>query len=191
MTGLSVFKTLACLAKNRVPGQLVIQITSQCNANWPQCGMRKTADIRRTRLKTDDIRQILDAAGEKGVQAVSFTGGEPLLYLDRITDLITHAGRAGIRAACTVYAHRPKDLLKKIDPYGVAELKNMDSGTIPIRQSQRPDTSEFLDIVGHQIGINNIQFYRLSRSESSPSAERISDSDGKSSLQEPAKFKIS
>ena len=92
----SFLKTLICLAKDRVPGQLVIQITNQCNAACPQCGMRKTADIRRTRLKVDVIRQILDAAGEKGVQAVSFTGGEPLLYLDRVSELISHAGRAGI-----------------------------------------------------------------------------------------------
>jgi hypothetical protein len=92
----SMINTLTCLAKDRVPGQLVIQITSHCNAACPQCGMRKTADIRRTRLKTDDIRPILDAAGEKGVQAVSFTGGEPLLYLDQVTDLINHASRAGI-----------------------------------------------------------------------------------------------
>lgn len=96
MIDLSVFKTLACLAKDRVPGQLVIQITSQCNASCPQCGMRKTADIRRTRLKTDAIRQILDAAGKKGIQAVSFTGGEPLLYLNQVIGLISHAGRAGI-----------------------------------------------------------------------------------------------
>ena len=96
MTAYSVFKMLACLARDRVPGQLVIQITNQCNATCPQCGMRKTADIRRTRLKTDDLRQILDAAGEKGVAAVSFTGGEPLLFLEQVTALISHAGRAGI-----------------------------------------------------------------------------------------------
>ena len=96
MTAYSVIRLLACLARDRVPGQLVIQITNQCNATCPQCGMRRTADIRRTRLKTDAIRQILDAAGEKGVQAVSFTGGEPLLYLDQVTGLIAHAGRAGI-----------------------------------------------------------------------------------------------
>jgi hypothetical protein len=92
----SMIKTLTCLAKDRVPGQLVIQITSHCNATCPQCGMRKTADIRRSRLKTDDILQILDAAGEKGIQAVSFTGGEPLLYMDQVVGLISHAGRAGI-----------------------------------------------------------------------------------------------
>ncbi len=96
MTAYSVIRMLACLARDRVPGQLVIQITNQCNATCPQCGMRRTADIRRTRLKTDAIRQILDAAGEKGVQAVSFTGGEPLLYLDQVAGLIAHAGRAGI-----------------------------------------------------------------------------------------------
>jgi MoaA/NifB/PqqE/SkfB family radical SAM enzyme len=96
MKDASWINTLACLAKDRVPGQLVIQITNQCNASCPQCGMRKTADIHRTRLKTDAIRQILDAAGEKGIQAVSFTGGEPLLYLEPVTELISHAGRAGI-----------------------------------------------------------------------------------------------
>ncbi len=96
MTAYSVIRLLACLARDRVPGQLVIQITNQCNATCPQCGMRKTADIRRTRLKTDDLRQILDAAGEKGVEAVSFTGGEPLLFLEQVTALISHAGRAGI-----------------------------------------------------------------------------------------------
>ncbi|MCG8636816.1 MAG: radical SAM protein, partial [Desulfobacterales bacterium] len=37
-----------------------------------------------------------DAAGEKGIQAISFTGGEPMLLRRDLPELIRHAGRAGI-----------------------------------------------------------------------------------------------
>jgi MoaA/NifB/PqqE/SkfB family radical SAM enzyme len=44
----------------------------------------------------DDAKRIIDAAAERGVQALSFTGGEPLLFLDEIIELIDHATGAGI-----------------------------------------------------------------------------------------------
>ncbi len=79
-----------------MPGQLVIQITDRCNAVCPQCGMRKTNGFERTRLSSDRIKAIIDAAAQKGIQAVSFTGGEPMLLRKDLPDLINHAGRAGI-----------------------------------------------------------------------------------------------
>jgi hypothetical protein len=39
---------------------------------------------------------MLDAAAEKGVKVVSFTGGEPLLLLDELSMLIKYAGSSGI-----------------------------------------------------------------------------------------------
>ncbi len=39
---------------------------------------------------------MLDRAVEQGVKAVSFTGGEPLLDLDDLVDLIRYAGSLGI-----------------------------------------------------------------------------------------------
>ncbi len=88
--------TLQSFRKGRIPGQLVVQLTDHCNARCPQCGMRKTEPFRRSRLSTDRVKRIIDAAAEKGFQAISFTGGEPLLWLDDLTDLIRHAGAAGI-----------------------------------------------------------------------------------------------
>ncbi len=92
----SLHSTIKSILKNRTPGQLVIQFTDQCNARCPQCGMRVTAKFSRSTLPNDDIKKMIDAAAAKGVQAVSFTGGEPLLYLDRLVEMIRYAGQAGI-----------------------------------------------------------------------------------------------
>lgn len=91
-----LIKNIYSLSRNRIPAQLVIQMTNHCNAQCPQCGMRATADIQRTRLDPDEIRRILDAAGQSNVQAVSFTGGEPFLFEKDLIRLIQYAGRAGI-----------------------------------------------------------------------------------------------
>jgi hypothetical protein len=90
-------KVLLRLIKGRIPGQLVIQITDRCNAACPQCGMRATESFGRSKLSGDEIKRILDKAAQNGVQAISFTGGEPLLYLDELVGYIRHAGTAGIR----------------------------------------------------------------------------------------------
>ena len=83
-------------ARNRIPPQLVIQTTNRCNATCPQCGMRRTADIPRFTLSGDAIYRILDGCQARGVQAVSFTGGEPLLLLDQLVEWISYAGQKGI-----------------------------------------------------------------------------------------------
>jgi MoaA/NifB/PqqE/SkfB family radical SAM enzyme len=58
--------------------------------------MRRTADIPRFTLPEDTVYRILDGCGARGVQAVSFTGGEPLLLLDQVVEWIRYAGRMGI-----------------------------------------------------------------------------------------------
>ncbi|WP_353571596.1 radical SAM protein [Candidatus Albibeggiatoa sp. nov. BB20] len=85
------------LAKGRLPGQVVIQYTDKCNASCVQCGMRQSNKYPRTTLNVDDTKRILDAMVERGVQAVSFTGGEPLLCLSEISECIRHARDIGIK----------------------------------------------------------------------------------------------
>ena len=86
----------ACLLRGRIPGQLVIQLTDHCNARCPQCGMRTTEGFQRSRLSEKAVRGIIDAAAEKGVRALSFTGGEPMLFRKELMELIRYAGQAGI-----------------------------------------------------------------------------------------------
>lgn len=59
--------------------------------------MRAPAKFHRSKLPLDDVKRILDSAAEKGIQVVSFTGGEPFLLLGELTEMIRHAGKAGIR----------------------------------------------------------------------------------------------
>lgn len=68
---------LKLLLKQRIPGQLVVQVTDRCNATCPQCGMRVSRVFPRSRLELGRLFSIIDAAAEKGIQALSFTGGEP------------------------------------------------------------------------------------------------------------------
>ncbi len=85
------------LLKNRIPGQLVIQYTDQCNASCPQCGMRISNQFERATLEKARVKKIIRSAAAKGISALSFTGGEPFLYLDQICQLATFAGQHGIR----------------------------------------------------------------------------------------------
>jgi hypothetical protein len=83
--------------RGRVPGQWVIQITDACNASCPQCEMRIDSSFARSRLDTDRIKRIIDRAAEQGVQAISFTGGEPFLHFETLLAAIRHASHMGIR----------------------------------------------------------------------------------------------
>ncbi|WP_246804406.1 radical SAM protein [Desulfosarcina cetonica] len=136
---------------NRIPGQLVVQITDRCNARCPQCGMRTTATFRRSTLSTDTIRRLIDAAADRGVQAISFTGGEPLLDLPRLTALINHAGAAGIPFIRTgtngfIFQHADRsdftDRIKRIvDQLAATPLRNfwisLDSSVDALHEEMR------------------------------------------------------
>lgn len=82
--------------KGRIPGQVVVQYTERCNAQCAQCGMRAGNVFQRSTMGKDDTKRLIDALAERGVQAISFTGGEPLLCLDEIVEHISYAHRAGI-----------------------------------------------------------------------------------------------
>jgi MoaA/NifB/PqqE/SkfB family radical SAM enzyme len=96
MSSLNFQKDLLPILRNRIPGQLVVQITDRCNARCPQCGMRLTERYRRSSLRLGQVRKIVDRAAARGVRAISFTGGEPLLLFEELLEMIEYASRAGI-----------------------------------------------------------------------------------------------
>jgi MoaA/NifB/PqqE/SkfB family radical SAM enzyme len=59
--------------------------------------MRTSNRFARHNLSNDDIKRMIDAAAQRGVAAISFTGGEPMLRLNDLAELMNHAGAAGIR----------------------------------------------------------------------------------------------
>jgi MoaA/NifB/PqqE/SkfB family radical SAM enzyme len=90
-------KKLLNLKKGRAPKQLIIQTTNFCNARCPQCGMRITESYTRSKLSVDVLKRIIDAAAEEGISIISFTGGEPFIFLDDLITVIDYASQAGIQ----------------------------------------------------------------------------------------------
>ena len=82
--------------RNRVPGQLVIQMTDWCNARCPQCGMNTGRCFERHRLSRAQLKAAIDGAAARRIQALSFTGGEPLLLMEDLVAMLTYAGERGI-----------------------------------------------------------------------------------------------
>jgi sulfatase maturation enzyme AslB (radical SAM superfamily) len=106
---------LRTLFRGRIPGQLIIQYSNQCNADCPQCGMRRSNDISRSTLGKDHAKKLIDTAARMGVKSLSFTGGEPLLFLDEIIELTRHAEQAGIpyvRTGTNGFMFRDSDSLR-------------------------------------------------------------------------------
>ncbi len=91
-----MFQYLIQFRRNRVPGQLVIQMTDRCNALCRQCGMNMSQHFKRHRLGLDRLKRIVDNAHRRRIEAVSFAGGEPLLLLDDLVTMLNYAGAAGI-----------------------------------------------------------------------------------------------
>lgn len=93
---MSTFATLRSLFRGRLPGQAVIQVTTRCNARCVQCGMSADNSFVRHSLDLEVVDRILDTVARLGMQAVSFTGGEPLLDFPRLTGMIRRAKKLGI-----------------------------------------------------------------------------------------------
>lgn len=85
------------LAQKRVPGQVVIQYTTRCNASCVQCGMRVDNPEPRSTMRPEQVRRLIDSCAERGVASISFTGGEPLLYAETLVELSKYAAAAGIK----------------------------------------------------------------------------------------------
>jgi MoaA/NifB/PqqE/SkfB family radical SAM enzyme len=113
--------------------------------------MRVTENFQRSRLSVEYIKRLLDAAAQKGVKIVSFTGGEPLLFLDDLVVLINYAGEAGfkyIRTGTNGFIFRnPSDthfrskVTRIVEALAATPLRNfwisIDSGVPSVHETMR------------------------------------------------------
>lgn len=81
----------------KFPGQLIVQLTNKCNAMCPQCSMNAGMSYKRTTLKADKIKKIIEHAHKKNIKALSVTGGEPFLYPQTTKDILLFARENKIR----------------------------------------------------------------------------------------------
>lgn len=93
-----ILSLLSAVKEKHLVPQLIIQYTTYCNATCPQCGMRKGSKVDRKTLSKDYLKRVIDyAVSEWEIQFLSFTGGEPFIFLDDIIELIDYASHQGVK----------------------------------------------------------------------------------------------
>jgi len=76
----------------KVPYSAQIELTLRCNATCPFCSIHLIPKhLKSNEMTTHHIKSLIDQISELGVNALSFTGGEPTLRKD-LPELVYHAG---------------------------------------------------------------------------------------------------
>ena len=102
--------TVINMLKGIMPRQVVVQITTACNATCKQCsyGSQRCAP---STIPEEKVYEIIDKAAAAGFPIISFTGGEPFLIYDKLLRYLRYAGKAGLKYIRTgsngVFLHAP------------------------------------------------------------------------------------
>ena len=84
--------TLNKFTNKKVPYSAQIELTLRCNAICPFCSIHLIPKhLKSNEMTTHQIKSLIDQISELGVNALSFTGGEPTLRKD-LPELVYHAG---------------------------------------------------------------------------------------------------
>jgi MoaA/NifB/PqqE/SkfB family radical SAM enzyme len=84
--------TLNKFTDKKKPYSAQIEVTLKCNASCPFCSIPKLpSSFKSNEMSTEQIKYLIDELAQLGVNALSFTGGEPTLRND-LPELIYHAG---------------------------------------------------------------------------------------------------
>ena len=84
--------TLNKFTNKKVPYSAQIELTLRCNATCPFCSIPLIPKrLKSNEMTTHQIISLIDQISELGVNALSFTGGEPTLRKD-LPELVYHAG---------------------------------------------------------------------------------------------------
>jgi len=84
--------TLNKFTNKKVPYSAQIELTLRCNATCPFCSIHLIPEsLKSNEMTTHQIKSLIDQISELGVNALSFTGGEPTLRKD-LPELVYHAG---------------------------------------------------------------------------------------------------
>lgn len=93
--------------------ELKIELTNKCSRNCKHCSSNATSNIGNLKeLDYDDVCKIINEAKSIGVEAIVFTGGEPLMY-DRLPKLIKLTSILGMKSTIYTFAYRNDESLNK------------------------------------------------------------------------------
>lgn len=131
-----VFKIIkASFLKQKIPLFISWNITNRCNYRCKYCSIWSKAA---NELNTDEVISLVNNFSECGTEAISFSGGEPLLR-DDIGDIISHCRRKGIYTKLTTNGSLIPRKITEIRDIGLVKITF--NGPKCIHDSQRQEGS--------------------------------------------------
>ena len=93
--------------------EVKIELTNKCSRNCKHCSSNSTGSIDNLKvLDFDDVYRVIKEAKLMGVEAIVFTGGEPLMY-DRLPELVELTSKLGLKSTIYTFAYRTDETLNK------------------------------------------------------------------------------
>ncbi len=93
--------------------EVKIELTNKCSRNCKHCSSNSTGSIDNLKvLDFDDVSRVIKEAKLMGVEAIVFTGGEPLMY-DRLPELVELTSKLGLKSTIYTFAYRTDETLNK------------------------------------------------------------------------------
>ena len=78
---------------------LPLMVTRRCNLACDHCSVESSPDVRTCQPSEQELLQVVRQAAAAGVQAIQFTGGEPMLREKLVLQLMREARRLGMGSA--------------------------------------------------------------------------------------------
>ena len=121
---------------------LGLMYTNRCNCECDICGLNCTPQ-NDEKMTVEEAKHYIDAAIKNNIRMIGFTGGEPLLYIHEIEELLKYAVEKGIkRTTLTTNCYWAKDInvtynnLKILKNSGIDHIKvscdRFHNGSIPL-----------------------------------------------------------
>jgi len=105
-----------------VPRNIVLKLSSRCNARCRFCYIQNETELERPELKLDEWKGIIDQAKQMGSYTVTLSGGEPTLY-PYLIELVRYVRKKRMIPFTTTNGLVvTSDLLKELDAAGLCAL---------------------------------------------------------------------
>ena len=93
--------------------EIKIELTNKCARNCKHCSSNATNNIDNLKeLDFDSVYKIITEAKVMGVEAIVFTGGEPLMY-DSLSELVELTSKLEMKSTIYTFAYRTDETLNK------------------------------------------------------------------------------
>lgn len=131
---------------------LEIAVDYNCNSKCEQCSCRLAYDPNKKRLSLDEFKNVIDQAIELGAFQFNLTGGEPLLQVEEVIELIKYIrAKKGYIHICSNGLLMTREVFDRLVSAGLNSLEmGLDSAIPDIHDDNRRENGykKIMEVIG-------------------------------------------